>query len=85
MAMSRKLSFSAVLKGDALDYVSMLAFCDPKSFVAGVLHRHSGSWSRIASLAPCDLAVQVLNCIENYVDVLCFFPTFQRLLQRRIL
>ena len=30
--MSRKLSFSAVLKGDALAYVSMLAFRDPKSF-----------------------------------------------------
>ena len=43
MAMSRKLSFSAVLKGDALAYVSMLAFRDTKSFVAGVLHRHSGS------------------------------------------
>ena len=69
MAMSRKLSFSAVLKGDVLADVSKLAFRDPESFVAGVLHRHSGSWSRIASLAPCDLAVQVLNCIGNYVDV----------------
>ena len=69
MAMSRKLSFSAVLKGHALADVSMLAFRDPESFVAGELHRHSGSWSRIASLAPCDLVVQVLNWIGNYVDV----------------
>ena len=79
MAMSRKLSFSAVLKGDAFADVSMLAFRDPESFVAGVLHRHSGSWSRIASLA------HALNWIGNYVDVHLFFPTFQRLIQRRIL
>ena len=63
----------AVLKGDALADVSMLAFLDPESFAAGELHRYSGSWSRITSLAPCNLAVQVLNWIENYVEVHDFF------------
>ena len=64
---------SAVLKGDALADISMLAFRDPGRFVAGELHRHFDSWYRVAFLAPCEHAGRVLNWIENYVDVNDFF------------
>ena len=66
---------SAVLEGNAISDVSMLAFRDPKRFVAGELHRHLESWSHITSSTPCDLAPQVLNWIENSVDVHEFFNT----------
>ena len=68
---------SSVVKGEALADVSMLAFRDPDRFVAGELHRHAEAWSRVCSLAPCDLATQVLPWIENCVDVHDFFKPFK--------
>ena len=68
---------SSVVKGEALADVSMLAFRDPDRFVAGELHRHAEAWSRVSSLAPCDLATQVLPWIENCVDVHDFFKPFK--------
>ena len=55
----------------------MLAFPDPKHFVARELHCHLELWSYVASLTPCDLAPQLLNWIMNSVDVHEFFQHFK--------
>ena len=59
----------SVLRGQALADVSMLAFLDPNSFVAGNLHRHLDVWKRIAEAVPCDLSARVLPWITNQVNV----------------
>lgn len=66
---------STVLEGSTLTDVSMLAFPDPKHFVARELHLEL--WSYVASLTPCDLAPQLLNWIMNSVDVHEFFQHFK--------
>lgn len=68
---------STVLEGSTLTDVSMLAFTDPKHFVARELHCHLELWSYVASLTPCDLAPQLLNWIMNSVDVHEFFQHFK--------
>lgn len=68
---------STVLEGSTLTDVSMLAFPDPKHFVARELHCHLELWSYVASLTPCDLAPQLLNWIMNSVDVHEFFQHFK--------
>ena len=66
---------STVLEGSTLTDVSMLAFPDPKHFVARELHLEL--WSYVASLTPCDLAPQLLNWIMNSLDVHEFFQHFK--------
>ena len=66
---------STVLEGSTLTDVSMLAFPDPKHFVARELHLEL--WSYVASLTPCDLAPQLLHWIMNSVDVHEFFQHFK--------
>lgn len=66
---------STVLEGSTLTDVSMLAFPDPKHFVARELHLEL--WSYVASLTPCDLAPQLLNWIMNSLDVHEFFQRFK--------
>ena len=52
---------SSVLDGSSLADVSMLAFRDPDSYVAGNLHAYHAFWQYISRSAPCDLANVVLN------------------------
>lgn len=66
---------STVLEGSTLTDVSMLAFPDPKHFVARELPLEL--WSYVASLTPCDLAPQLLNWIMNSSDVHEFFQHFR--------
>ena len=67
----------SVLDGTALADVSMLAFRDPESFVAGNLHCHYGFWEFIARSAPCDLANTVLSWIRDFVNIFDFFQPFK--------
>lgn len=67
----------SVLDGTALADVSMLAFRDPESFVAGNLHCHYGFWEFIARSAPCDLANSVLTWIRDFVNIFDFFQPFK--------
>lgn len=67
----------SVLDGSALADVSLLAFLDPESFIAGNLHCHLDSWEYIARTVPCDLANSVLKWIKNFVNVYDFFQPFK--------
>ena len=66
-----------VISGQARADVSMLAFRDPDSFVAGNLHNHFPAWERIANIAPFDLTPKILLWIKNCVDVQDFFQPFK--------
>ena len=66
-----------VISGQARADVSMLAFKDPDSFVAGNLHNHFQAWERIANIAPFDLSPKILLWIKNCVDVQDFFQPFK--------
>ena len=66
-----------VISGQARADVSMLAFRNPDSFVAGNLHNHFQAWERIANIAPFDLTLKILLWIKNCVDVQDFFQPFK--------
>ena len=66
----------SVLDGSSSADVSMLAFRDPHSFVAGNLHFYYQFWQLISRSAPCDLASEVLKWIKECVNVYDFFWPF---------
>ena len=66
-----------VISGQARVDVSMLAFRDPGSFVAGNLHNHFPAWECIANIAPFDLTPKILLWIKNCVDKQDFFQPFK--------
>lgn len=67
----------SVLLGENVADVSMLAFRDPKSFMAGSLHSHVKSWENMCQSTPCDLAQTVLGWVKHRINVFDFLQPFK--------
>ncbi len=67
----------SVSRGDVLADVSMLAFPDPASFLAGQLHHHLKEWKHIADSVSSPLSRNVLDWLENKVQVQPYFRHFK--------
>ena len=67
----------SVSRGDVSADISMLAFPDPASFLAGQLHRHLQHWKNLAVSTSSPLSRDVLDWLENKVQALPFFRHFK--------
>ena len=63
----------SVSRGDVSADVTMLAFPDPASFLAGQLHHHLQEWKNIAASISSPLSRNVLDWLENKVQVQLHF------------
>ena len=67
----------SVPRGDVSADVTMLAFTDPASFLAGQLHHHLQEWENIAASISSPLSRNVLDWLENKVQVQLYFRHFK--------
>lgn len=66
-----------VITGKVPPEIPTLSFRDPDSFVAGGLHKHADTWSKIAITSNYEHASEVLDWITSYISVHKFFKPFK--------